>query len=81
MLLDQLDLLLQEHELPKLFWYVKGFSDEKMLFSFHDADSDGSVCLSRRVSPKVIQAIGAAMGCRPRRIETRYDWEQDCKGG
>ena len=76
---DELERVLQEQEPAKVFWHIKGFSERKMLFSFHDADSGGSVCLSPYVAPKGVRAIGAALGCKPRKIETRYVWEQDCR--
>jgi hypothetical protein len=60
-----------------VFWHIKGFDDQNMLFAFHDADSGGSVCLSPQVASKAIRAIGAALGSKPRKIETRYVWEQD----
>jgi hypothetical protein len=74
---DQLDGVLHEHELAKVFWHIKGYDDQHLLFSFHDADSGGSVCLSPQVAPKTIRAIAAALKCKPRKIETRYVWEQD----
>jgi|SRR5688572_24810093 len=76
---DQLDRVLREHEPAKVFWHIKGFNDKNMLFSFHDADCGGSVCLSPHVASKTIRAIGAALGCKPRKIETRYVWEEDCR--
>jgi hypothetical protein len=77
---QKLDQVLHEHKPAKVFWHIKGFSDQKMLFSFHDADSRGSVCLSPNIALKVIRTIAVAMGCKPRKIETRYVWEQDCSG-
>src|SRR4051812_42371202 len=75
---DQLDHVLREHEPAKVFWHIKGFDDQHMLFSFHDADSGGSVCLSPKVAPKAVRAIAAALKCKPRKIETRYVWKEEC---
>jgi hypothetical protein len=75
---DQLDRVLHEHEPAKVFWHIKGYDDQRMLFSFHDADSGGSVCLSPKVAAKTIRAIGASLKCKPRKIETGYVWEKEC---
>jgi len=76
---DQLECVLREHEPAKVFWHIKGFGDLKMLFSFHDADSGGSVCLSPYITPMAVRAIGAALGCKPRKIKTRYVWDENCR--
>src|SRR5215203_5015744 len=43
---EALDCVLVEEEPAKVFWHIKGFDDRHMLFSFHDADTGGSVCFS-----------------------------------
>ena len=75
----QLENVLREHEPAKVFWHIKGFDDLKMLLSFHDADSGGSVCLSPHVTPKTVRAICAVLGCKTRKIKTRYDWDEHCR--
>jgi hypothetical protein len=75
---EQLDRVLREHKPAKVFWHIKGFDDHHMLFSFHDADSGGSVCLSPQVGLEAVRAISAALKCKPRKIETGYAWEKEC---
>lgn len=74
---DQLNGVLREHKPAKVFWHIKGFDDQHMLFSFHDADSGGSVCLSPQVAPKAVRAIAAALKCKPRKIEARPVWGEE----
>jgi hypothetical protein len=75
---EQLARVLRDHKPAKVFWHIKGFDERHMLFSLHDADSGGSVCLSPQVDRKAVRAIAAALKCKPRKIETRYDWDEEC---
>jgi hypothetical protein len=74
-----LEDVLREREPAKVFWHIKGFDDRYMLFAFHDADSGGSVCFSPKVNSKTVRKIATALSCKLEKIETRYDWEADCR--
>jgi hypothetical protein len=76
---EALDRVLVEEEPAKVFWHIKGFDDQHMLFSIHDADTGGSVCFSPKVDSKVVGKIATALSSEVEKIETRYDWEQDCR--
>ena len=74
-----LEGVLRGHEPAKVFWHIKGFDDRHMLFALHDADTGGLVCFSPKVDSKRIHKITAALCCNAEKIETRYDWEKDCR--
>jgi len=80
-LADDLARLLRHEEVTNVFWHVKGFGPEKLLFSLHDADLQDSVCLSPQVDSKIVRAIGLAIGRKPKKIQTRYNWDENHKSG
>lgn len=80
-LADDLEGLLRSHEVKEVFWHVKGFSDRELLFSIHDADLGDSAFLSSHIDSKVVRAIGSAIGRKPTKLSTQYDWDEDQRHG
>ena len=76
-LADDLQGVLRTHNPRKVFWHIKGFDDEKLLFLIHDADMGGSACLSPHIHRDVIRAIASAIGCKAETLDVRIDWDEN----
>jgi hypothetical protein len=76
-LADDLEDLLQSRDTKEVFWHIKGFDDQRMLFSIHDADLGDSAFLSSHIDSKIVRAIGSAVGREPTKLQTRYDWDEN----
>jgi hypothetical protein len=70
-----LEHLLRTHKAETVLWHIKGFGDQKLLFAVHDADMGDSAFLSPHIDEKTIRAIANQVGCRPKLIQTKYDWD------
>jgi hypothetical protein len=78
-LADDLERLLQSHEVKELFWHVKGYGDQSLLFAIHDADMADSMCLSGHIEAKIVRAIASDIGRKPSKLHTGYDWDEDLR--
>ena len=76
-LADDLKGLLQSHEIKELFWHVKGYGDQRLLFAIHDADMAHPMCLSAHIEAKIVRAIASDIGRKPSKLQTGYDWDED----
>ena len=74
---EDLDAVLQSHEIKEVFWHLKGFDDRKMLFAIHDADMGDSMFLSAHIDAKIVRAIASDIGRKPSKLKTGYDWDED----
>lgn len=78
-LADDLEQLLRGHDVREVLWHVKGFSEQKLLFSIHDADMGDSAFFSSDIADSVVRAIGTAVGRQATKLQTQYDWDEDCR--
>jgi len=82
-LAEDLEVLLRSHPIKEVLWHIKGFGDRRLLFAIHDADLGDSVFLSGDIESRIVRAVGAAIGRKPAKTQTHYDWEENHqpKGG
>lgn len=76
-LAGDLDDLLRSHDIARVLWHIKGFEGTKMLFAIHDADLGDSVCFSGKIESSVVRSIGAALGRKPVKRQSGYEWDKD----
>lgn len=76
-LAEDLERLLRSHEVKEVFWHVKGYDNEKLLFAIHDADMEDSIFLSGHIDAKIVLAIASDIGRKPTKLQTGYDWDED----
>jgi hypothetical protein len=76
-LAEDLERLLQSREVKELFWHIKGYGDQTLLFAIHDADMGDSMFLSAHIDPKIVRAIASDIGRKPSKLQTGYDWDED----
>lgn len=76
-LADDLEQLLRSHAVKEVFWHVKGYGDQKLLFAIHDADMGASMFLSGHIESKIVRAIASDIGRKPNKLQTGYNWDED----
>ena len=76
-LAEDLERVLRGHEVKEVFWHVKGYGDQTLLFAIHDADMGDSMFLSAHIDAKIVHAIASDIGRKASKLQTGYDWDED----
>ncbi|WAC18896.1 hypothetical protein OVA24_16820 [Luteolibacter sp. SL250] len=71
----QLTLLALERDASELFWHIKAFDEERLIFWIHDAYGESTVYLSGRVAESEVRHLSSECGSSASQIETSIDWE------
>ena len=76
-LAEDLERVLRSHDVKEVFWHVKGYGEQTLLFAIHDADMADSMFLSGHIDANVVRAIASDIGRKPSKLQTAYDWDED----
>ena len=71
-----LSALAAKHETSDLFWHVKGYDDDRMIFYVHDAYCATDVVVTNRFSEGLVHQLAAASESKAEPCDSKIDWDR-----
>jgi len=76
---QELSRLAEIHDASELFWHVKGYDDQRMIFWVHDAYGAATAWLSVSIPADQLECLAAGCGEELVTEDTSIDWDHPCR--
>jgi hypothetical protein len=75
----ELSRLSEAYDTSQIFWHVKGYDDQRMIFWIHDAYGESTAWLSGSIPAGQIECLAARCGEELTAEDAAIDWDRTCR--